>query len=409
MVYACTQEVSSRDAVKSLRKLAGLEIERRQLERWTHRVGQRRVDQREDAVEKWSELPLPAAIGGCPLPKTPQAVMVSMDGGRLQIHDRCAEAPPEELQEAPTAEPLLAEDRESRSSHWRESKIGCLATLRSQVHEVDPAPQIPGHFVEPPRILKLSREVCRNVPQDGGKTPPPPACERQDTDRCAQTPEVLVKTVVATKRPYAALGLILAAAAWSRGFAAAPRKAFVADGAEVNWTIWQRHFSHYTPVLDFIHAISRVFQAAMAGGKFIDRWPVYCGWAQWLWSGQVADILRELAQRSRELGPPAQDDPATSPRRLVHEALTYLRNHQAFMNYAEYRRLGLPITSSLMESTVKQIGRRVKGTEKFWSEGGSESMLQLRADYLSDTAPMSEFWENWQRSATGQRNYSAAP
>lgn len=40
------------------------------------------------------------------------------------------------------------------------------------------------------------------------------------------------------------------------------------------------------------------------------------------------------------------------------------------MNYVEYRGLGLPITSSLMESTVKQIGRRVKGTEKFWSEAG---------------------------------------
>jgi hypothetical protein len=43
MVYACTQEVSSRDAVKSLKKLAGLEIERRQLERWTHRIGRLRV------------------------------------------------------------------------------------------------------------------------------------------------------------------------------------------------------------------------------------------------------------------------------------------------------------------------------------------------------------------------------
>ena len=408
MAYACTQEVSSRDAVKSLKKLAGLKIERRQLERWTHRIGQCRVEQREAAVEAWSQLPLPEAIGGCPLPKAPEAVMVSMDGGRLQIHDRCAEAPPEELQEEPTAEPLLDEDRESRSSHWRESKIGCLATLTSQVHEADPVPEIPGHFLDPPRIHKLSREVCRNVPQDGGATNPPSPSDREQTDQRAKSPEVLAKSVVATKRPYAVLGLMLAAAAWARGFAAAARKAFVADGAEVNWTIWQRHFSHYTPILDFIHAISRVFQAAMAGRKFVDGWPVYCRWAQWLWSGRVVDLLAELAERSRELGPPAEDDPAASPRRLVHEALTYLRNHQAFVNYAEYRRLGLPISSSLMESTVKQVGRRVKGTEKFWSEAGSETMLQLRADYLSDTAPMLAFWEEWQKTATGQRNYSTA-
>lgn len=409
MVYACTQEVSSRDAVRSLKKLAGLEIERRQLERWTHRIGQRRVDQRAEAVEHWSQLPLPEATRGCPLPKPPEAVMVSMDGGRLQIHDRSSDAPPpEEPEEERTAEPLSEEDRESRSSHWRESKIGCLATLDSQVHEVDPIPEIPRHFLDPPRILKLSREVCRNVPQDGGETKDPSPSDRAETEQGAKSPEVLVKSVVATKLPYAALGLMLAAAAWARGFAAALRKAFVADGAEVNWTIWRRHFSHYTPILDFIHAISRVFQAAMAGRKFVDGWPVYCRWAQWLWSGRIGDLLAELQQRQLELGLPDKDDPATSPRRLVDEALTYLRNHQAFVNYAEYRRRGLPITSSLMESTVKQVSRRVKGTEKFWSETGSDTMLQLRADYLSDTDPIPTFWETWQKSATGQRHYSCA-
>ena len=48
------------------------------------------------------------------------------------------------------------------------------------------------------------------------------------------------------------------------------------------------------------------------------------------------------------------------------------------MKYDEYRRLGLPITSSHVESTVKPFNRRVKGTEKFWSEEGAEALLQLR-------------------------------
>jgi len=408
MVHTCTQEVSSRQAVQRLKKLAGLEIERRQLERWTHRIGQLRVDQRAEVVEHWSELPLPEATRGCPLAKAPQAVMVSMDGGRLQIHDRSGDAPPEEPAEERTAEPLLEEDRESRSSHWRESKIGCLATLESQVYEADPIPEIPRHFLDPPRILKLSREVCRNTPQEGKKTNCQTPSERKETERRGEGPQVLVKSVVATKQPYAALGVMLAAAAWARGFAAAVRKAFVADGAAINWAIWQDHFSHYTPILDFIHAISRVFQAALAGRKFVEGWPVYRRWGQWLWSGRIDDILAELQQRQVELGLPEKDDPASSPRRSVAETLTYLRNHQAFVNYAEYRRLGLPITSSLMESTVKQVSRRVKGTEKFWSEAGSDTILQLRADYLSDTDPMPAFWENWQRSATGQRPYVIA-
>jgi hypothetical protein len=62
------------------------------------------------------------------------------------------------------------------------------------------------------------------------------------------------------------------------------------------------------------------------------------------------------------------------------------------MKYDEYRRLGLPITSSHMESTVKRFNLRVKGTEKFWSERGAKALPQLRADYLSETEPVEKFW-----------------
>jgi len=61
------------------------------------------------------------------------------------------------------------------------------------------------------------------------------------------------------------------------------------------------------------------------------------------------------------------------------------------MRYAEYRRQGLPITTSAIESTIKQINRRVKGTEKFWDEGG-DPILQLAADRLSETKPADQFW-----------------
>jgi len=49
-----------------------------------------------------------------------------------------------------------------------------------------------------------------------------------------------------------------------------------------------------------------------------------------------------------------------------------------------------------------------KRDRKFWSAAGSDAMLQLRADYLSDTEPMTGFWEGWQKSATGQRRYASA-
>ena len=93
---------------------------------------------------------------------------------------------------------------------------------------------------------------------------------------------------------------------------------------------------------------------------------------------------------------------------MVARALTYLGNQQGKMQYADYRRQGLPITSSLMESVVKQVNLRVKGTEKFWSEEGAEALLQLRADQLSDDQPLEAFWQRRQETATGQRRYRPA-
>jgi hypothetical protein len=54
------------------------------------------------------------------------------------------------------------------------------------------------------------------------------------------------------------------------------------------------------------------------------------------------------------------------------------------MDYPRYRRQGLPVTSTIVESLIKQFNKRVKGTEKFWLRGGAEAILQSRAAYLSD-------------------------
>jgi hypothetical protein len=55
------------------------------------------------------------------------------------------------------------------------------------------------------------------------------------------------------------------------------------------------------------------------------------------------------------------------------------------MDYPRYRRDGLPITSSPVESWVKQLNQRVKGSEKFWNDDDNpEAMLHLRAAWLND-------------------------
>ena len=135
---------------------------------------------------------------------------------------------------------------------------------------------------------------------------------------------------------------------------------------------------------------------------------MYERWIGWVWAGQVRRVIEELAARQQELGQATKEDKEGGPRRVVQEALTYLSNHEGQMQYDAYRKQGLPLMSSHVESTIKQINYRVKGTEKFWTERGAEAILQLRADYLSDDEPMEDFWQRRQAAATGQRPYRRA-
>ena len=61
------------------------------------------------------------------------------------------------------------------------------------------------------------------------------------------------------------------------------------------------------------------------------------------------------------------------------------------MRYQEYRRQGLPITSSYVESAVKQFNARVKGTEKFWTEQGAENNGSIWRDYFGSLVPILDF------------------
>jgi hypothetical protein len=58
-----------------------------------------------------------------------------------------------------------------------------------------------------------------------------------------------------------------------------------------------------------------------------------------------------------------------------------------------YRKQGLPVTSSLVESLVGQFNARVKAKNKHWDrpEGG-EAILQLRAAVLSEDGRLDRFF-----------------
>ena len=72
--------------------------------------------------------------------------------------------------------------------------------------------------------------------------------------------------------------------------------------------------------------------------------------------------------------------------------MTYLEHNQSRMDHPAYRRQGLPISTSMIESLIKEINYRVKGTEKFWNRPqGAEQILQIRAAALSDDDRLSQW------------------
>jgi len=236
---------------------------------------------------------------------------------------------------------------------------------------------------------------------DGGRIQIRDRQENSD-DRIGR-PEVLVRSVVATREGIDAFGKRLVAAAHARGFNAAKRKAFVADGLATNWSVHRQHFSHYTPILDFTHAVCYVYAAALAGQSLGNGWRKYCQWAQWLWEGAIDQLIAAVKARSEELGPPPDGD-ETSSAAVVARTLGYLGNQRPRMKYDEYRKLGLPTTSSHIESTIKQINRRVKGTEKFWPQG-AKPLLGLVAEHLSETSNLACFWQSRRNRLQPMRCY----
>jgi hypothetical protein len=413
--------------------LAEVNVSAKQVERLTERIGQERVAERNTDTAAYLDRPLARREDPPPDVTAPQLAVVEMDGGRLQIRPAqgevaatdpagAATAPaPPPPPEAATAsdpggggarpgEPEGGADGPAKSKHWREEKVGCLLQMRSEASDVDPCPAIPAAFVNPLGALQLAQEIGHCVVPKGTpfETAKPEADEPAEGERRERPgrPEVGKRRVVASRKGVEQFGPLLAAAAWSVGLFSAARRAFVADGLSENWSVYKRYFSRWTAVLDFVHALTYVYAAAMAARAFAAGWPVYVRWIEWVWAGQVRQVLEELTARQQEVGQATKEDKEGSPRRVIQEARTYLSNHQDKMRYDAYRQAGLPLMSSHVESTVKQINYRVKGTEKFWTEEGAEAILQLRADYLSDDEPMDDFWLRRQAAATGQRRYS---
>lgn len=356
---------SFKRAAYVMKNVANQAVSAKTIERVVHDVGGE-LAQRRDADAKSDD-----ALAQSP-ETPPQLAVVECDGGRLR-----------------TREPGNGPGVHPSGEGWRESKNACLVRASYATHESDPQPEPPECFCDPKHVAKIAETQALSVAGAAAESkqiddetleealPQPPQDWR---------PKRLVRTVLGSLANSTEFGKQMGREARRRRFGEATAKAFLGDGLPWNWSIWKRHFSDFVPILDFIHALSYVFGAAKAvHASAEDAWSQYLAWMRGCWQGEIDQVLEELAVWAGKLGPPPKDAQDSDPRKIVATAFSYLRNNRERMKYPDYRRQGLPITTAWMESLVKEMNYRVKGTEMFWNDPeGAEAILQVRAAALSD-------------------------
>lgn len=207
-------------------------------------------------------------------------------------------------------------------------------------------------------------------------------------------PRPLVTTYVATMEKTEAFGKLVHVEAERRGMRQAGTVLVMGDGG--NWIdpLSERERLHDRRIVDYYHAVEHLYEAARAAlGKDTPEALALAGQLKdALWHGQLDQVIATLKTHAERLGMPQPCDGSDHPRRVLANNVGYFQTHRHHMDYPTFRRKGWPIGSGVTESAVKQFNKRVKGTEQFWSIPGVESILSLRALWLSQDDRWNRYW-----------------
>jgi len=295
-------------ASKALDKVGDISITGRHLGNLAEGIGEELASERDARTDAYFEQALPRVDTA---PHSPISLAtVSIDGGRMQT-------------------------REVRSTngvqvpHWRESKNALFMRMTGVAFEADPHPELPACFRDRGYMKKLLSGLAEEGDFEPGAVENP-----SKSDLRSWRPERLFRTCLSSLCDSNSFGRMMEAEADSRGFFQAAKQAFVGDGLPYNWTIQQRHFPTFTPILDFPHAIEHVYEAARAlHGKGDGAWEFYVHWITQIWQGRTAEVLLELESEQSIRGKPPKDCEDKDPRKVLAETITYLRNNRSRMDY----------------------------------------------------------------------------
>jgi hypothetical protein len=161
----------------------------------------------------------------------------------------------------------------------------------------------------------------------------------------------------------------------------------MADGAADHWPYLERHTS--SQCVDFQHAVSYVQRAGKAAcpRRLTER-------EQWVeqWCHRLKHEVGAASRLLTELHTLQATGVGETHREDLEAALTYFRNHQHQMSYAERGAAHLPIGSGVTEAACKTIVKmRMCRSGAKWKTEGAGVVLSLRTLSYS-TGRWEQFW-----------------
>jgi len=164
------------------------------------------------------------------------------------------------------------------------------------------------------------------------------------------------------------------------------RVTLLCDGAHELWALMERHLGDGTlgtrahRLVDMWHLLEKLGRALRVryseaeSSRRLHRWRLRL----LQYRHEVHRIRAEIARWSLEHRRVGEEFP-------VHDALTFLANHAARMDYATARREGRPVGSGPVEATCKSLFEvRMKRPGARWRRHSGERIVHLRALALSD-------------------------
>lgn len=388
VAYAGIHSTSFEEASQNLEVLAEISISDSHIQRFTSRIGTEFSFQDAESTDSLEEVK-EASEGQV------EVVSISIDGGRVQTREEgCGGG--------------------VHNPVWLETKVSCMQVLESKESKEDPHPELPRIFLD----KKAVKHMVEGLKSTGKGNIDRKESEKLETGsgqgqiketKSEYGPKVVKRFAIATIDKSENFGVLVYNKANQKQLHTAKRKAFLGDGDRKIWTIYEDNFKPdgWIPILDFIHAVEYVWDAAkLSTDNERNCWGKYIEFIIPIWQGKMLTVLRRLDKIIEELSRNKKSKNTQEKIEKLTIIRNYLHSNYTRMNYPEYRKKGLPISSCHVESLIKQFNIRVKSSEKFWNESSVKGVLKLKASLLSDDNSWQEFWDDrYERQVSSKRHY----